>query len=129
MRIRFPGGKKVDVHYKGFTVKTDQPEASGGNNSAPSPFDLFLCSIGACAGFYVLDFCQGRNIPYEDIELILTPERNESKGLIGKINIEIKLPAEFPEKYRDAVVRAAGLCAVKKHLDNPPEFQIQAALK
>lgn len=129
MQICFPGGKRVDALYKGFTVITDQPEAGGGENSAPSPFDLFLCSIGTCAGFYVLDFCQERKIPYQDIELALSTERNQEKGLIGKINIEVKLPAEFPEKYREAVIRAANLCTVKKHLANPPEFQIYVTNK
>jgi ribosomal protein S12 methylthiotransferase accessory factor len=127
--ISFPGGKRVNANYKGFTVKTDQPGGEGGENSAPSPFDLFLCSIGTCAGFYVLDFCQERKIPYEGIELSLTTEKNQTKGLIGKIVIEIKLPAEFPEKYREAVIRVANLCTVKKHLANPPEFQIYTSNK
>lgn len=124
MEIRFPGGQRVDAYYKGFTIRTDQPEAEGGENSAPSPFDLFLSSIGTCAGFYVLNFCRERQIPYEDIQLNLTTERNQAKGLIGKITIEIKLPADFPTQYREAVVRVANLCTVKKHLVDPPEFLI-----
>lgn len=124
MKIYFPGGQKVNADYKGFTIKTDQPEAEGGENSAPSPFDLFLSSIGTCAGFYVLNFCQERKIPYQDIELILNTERNPVKGLVGKITIELKLPDDFPKQYREAVVRAANLCTVKKHLADPPEFHI-----
>jgi len=126
VNIRFTGGQRVDAFYKGFTIRTDQPEADGGENSAPSPFDFFLSSIGTCAGFYVLNFCRERNIPYQDIELTLSAERNKAKGLIGKITIELKLPLDFPQQYREAVVRAANLCAVKKHLADPPEFQIYA---
>ncbi len=124
MLINFPGGKRVQAYYKGFTINTDQPEADGGENSAPSPFDLFLSSIGTCAGFYVLNFCRERDIPYQDIELILSTERNQATGLIGKISIELKLPTGFPKQYREAVVRVANLCTVKKHLADPPEFQI-----
>jgi hypothetical protein len=29
MEISFPGGKKVDSHFKGFTVQTDQHEKAG----------------------------------------------------------------------------------------------------
>jgi ribosomal protein S12 methylthiotransferase accessory factor len=43
---------------------------------------------------------------------------------VDKIDVEIKLPAGFPEKYRTAVVQAAGLCAVKKHLESPPLFNV-----
>lgn len=119
----------MDAFYKGFTIKTDQPEAEGGENSAPSPFDLFLTSIGTCAGFYVLNFCRERNIPYQDIELKLSSERNQAKGLIDKITIEVKLPADFPEQYQEAVVRAANLCTVKKYFANPPEILIYATAK
>lgn len=129
MEIRFTGGQKVEAFYKGFTIRTDQPEAEGGDNSAPSPFDLFLSSIGTCAGFYVLNFCRERNIPYQDIELTLSAERDKAKGLIGKIAIAVKLPVDFPKQYREAVVRAANLCTVKKHLADPPEFQIYATDK
>jgi len=50
MEITFPGGKKVNSTYKGFTVETDQPKDEGGDGSAPEPYDLFLSSIGTCTG-------------------------------------------------------------------------------
>ncbi len=124
MQISFPGGKKVDAEYKGQTIRTDQPEIAGGEGSAPAPFDLFLASIGTCAGIYVLSFCQTRNIPTEAIKLIQRTERDAEKKLITKISIEISLPPEFPEKYREAVVKSAEQCAVKKHILQAPEFEI-----
>jgi putative redox protein len=128
MEVVFPGSKKVNALYKGFIIETDQPEHAGGGGSAPSPFDLFLASIGTCVGFYVLSFCQERSIPTEGLKLNLRAERNEETGLIGKIAIEIRLPREFPKKYGDAVKRAAELCAVKKHLENPPQFEIATTI-
>ena len=128
MEVIFTGSKKVNALYKGFIIETDQPEQAGGSGSAPSPFDLFLASIGTCVGFYVLSFCQERSIPTEGLKLNLRHERNEETGLIGNIAIEIRLPREFPKKYSDAVKRAAGLCAVKKHLENPPRFEIATTI-
>jgi ribosomal protein S12 methylthiotransferase accessory factor len=128
MEVVFPGGKRVNALYKGFAIQTDQPEQAGGGGSAPSPFDLFLASIGACVGYYVLSFCQGRSIPTAGLKLNLQSERNKETGLIGKIAIEILLPAEFPEKYKEAVKRAAELCAVKKHLESPPQFEITTTI-
>jgi putative redox protein len=32
------------------------------SGSAPSPFDLFMLSIGTCAGYYVLTFLQQRGL-------------------------------------------------------------------
>ena len=44
--ITLGGNKKVDAHYRGFTIHSDQPLTSGGDNTALSPFELFLTSNG-----------------------------------------------------------------------------------
>lgn len=124
MEITLGEGRKVSAEYNGHTIMTDQPVQFGGDNSAPAPFDLFLASLGTCAGFYVKIFCLKRNIPTDNIRIIQTMEVEETNGMIGKIKIDIKLPADFPEKYKDAVVNSANLCAVKKHIQHPPEFEV-----
>jgi len=126
MRIRFDGGKRVDVEHRGLTIRTDQPEAVGGNGSAPSPFDLFLASIGACTGYYVLAFCQKRDIPTDGIELSMDLTRNEERHMIERFDISVHLPESFPERYVDACLRSAAQCTVKKHLENPPEIALRA---
>ena len=123
MEVFFPGNKKVYVRHKGFVIETDQPAQSGGDESAPAPFDLFLASIGACAGIYVLSFLEQRGLSAQGAGIVLRTERDPETKLVGKITLEIKLPSDFPEKYRDAVIRAAEMCAVKRHLDNPPAFE------
>jgi len=128
MDIIFPGGKKVEAHYKGFNIQTDQPKNNSGEGSAPTPFDLFLSSIGTCAGVYVLNFCQERNINTDNIKLTLAIDKDNETGMIGKIEIIINLPADFPEKYKQAVIKTAQLCTVKKHLQNPPVIEIKTTL-
>jgi len=118
----------VDAHFGSFTVRTDQPQGYGGENSAPAPFELFLASLAACAGYYVLSFCRMRDIPAEGIILIQRSERDAATKMIGKVTLDIKLPAGFPQKYVPAVMRAAESCAVKKHLENPPAFEVKATL-
>jgi len=120
MIIDFPGGSRVDAHFGSFTVATDQPPAA----SAPSPFEIFLSSIGTCAGIYVLGFCKQRNLPTEGIRIVERINHSSSTGMVEMIGLEIQVPAEFPEKYRDSLIRSAELCAVKKHLEKPPRFDI-----
>lgn len=124
MEIRYEGGKKVTADFRGFTVKTDQPSEDGGENSAPAPFEFFLASIGTCAGFYVLAFCESRRIDARDITLRLLDARSVDGTRLEAVRIEIHLPPEFPEKYRKAVIRSADQCSVKKAIKNPPEFDI-----
>lgn len=124
LTIDFPGESRVDAHFGQFTVRTDQPPAA----SASSPFDLFLASIGTCAGIYVLGFCQQRGLSTEQMSIVERIHRSPSTGMVDKIDLEIQVPPSFPAKYYDSLVRSAELCAVKKHLENPPKFDIKTKL-
>ena len=124
MEIFFPEGKRVDAQYEGFIIQTDQSIKNGGNGSSPEPFNLFLASIGTCAGIYVLSFCQQRKIPTDKIKIMQRMEDSADGKMIGKIIIDIKLPPDFPQKYRKAVISSAQLCAVKKHMEQSPDFSI-----
>jgi ribosomal protein S12 methylthiotransferase accessory factor len=128
IKVELTGGRRVEAEVRGQRVVTDQPRESGGEGSAPAPFDLFLASIATCAGYYVLDFCRARNIPTEGIGLVMRLERNSEKRMIGKVSIEIRLPAGFPERYRTPVVKAAEACSVKKHIQDPPTFELYATV-
>lgn len=122
MIIDFPGGARVDAHFDQYTVRTDQPPMGGGEGSAPTPFAVFLASIGTCAGIYVLGFCRQRSLPTDGIRIIQRAHRDPQTGLVGQIELEIQVPPTFPEKYHESLIRSANMCAVKKHLENPPSF-------
>ena len=124
MIIDFPGGSRVDAHFGSFTVATDQPPVA----SAPSPFEVFLSSIGTCAGIYVLGFCKQRNLPAEGIRIVERINHSRMTGMLESIGLEIQVPPGFPEKYRDSLIRSAELCAVKKTIENPPRFDITTAV-
>ncbi len=124
MKITFPGGVAVNAEVGGFTVRTDQPQQAGGEGAAPSPFDLFLASLGTCAGFFALRFCQQRDLPTEGLSLELDIERDPEKKLPSRVRFVINLPQDFPEKYHSAIIRATDQCAVKRSIADPPEFEV-----
>jgi len=124
MEITFDGGKVITAHLNGHIIRTDQPVKSGGSDTAPAPYDLFLASIGTCAGIYVKSFCDQRGIPTDNIKIIQSVDYNMEKHLPSKIKLDIQLPSDFPEKYKAAVINAAELCAVKKTINHPPKFEI-----
>jgi len=127
MEIVFEGGKVVTALYNGHTIKTDQPLDNGGGDTAPAPFDLFMASIGTCAGIYVKSFCDRRNIPTDNIRIYQDVEYDNETHLPVNVIIDIRLPSDFPEKYKSAVISSAELCAVKRSILNPPVFRIQTS--
>jgi putative redox protein len=108
--VTFPGGLAVDVALFGQTIHTDQ------DGSAPTPYQLFLASIATCAGFYALRFCQERQIATDGLRVTMTHEPE-------KISLAVTAPPDFPEKYREALVRAVDQCKVKRAIANPPAFE------
>jgi putative redox protein len=122
MEIVFPGGARVDAVANGMVITTNQ------DGTAPAPFGLFLASIGTCAGIYVLSFCKQRGLPTDNIRIIQRMDMNPVTHMIEHIELDIQLPPDFPEQYKDAVVRSAELCAVKKHLENPPAFDVHVSV-
>lgn len=125
MKITFPGGAKVNAQWHGFEIKTDQP-APAGEGSAPTPFDLFLASLGTCAGIFALGFIQSRGLSAEGLGIAVQFERDPATHLLSKTVMKITPPKDFPAKYLPALVRSAEQCLVKRTMDNPPKFEITA---
>lgn len=126
MDIVFSGGKKIEARWDNYVVKTDQPSFAGGENSAPAPFFLFMASLGTCAAAYVQGFCEARQISSDGIGLKQRMISDASGQKIERVEIEVNLPADFPEKYEKAVLRVANQCAVKKAIADPPEIVLSA---
>jgi ribosomal protein S12 methylthiotransferase accessory factor len=124
INVTFGGGMKVNAHLKNFTVNTDQSKKGGGDETAPEPFAYFLSSLATCAGFFVLRFCQTRNLSMDGISLHQSSDWDKKTGRVENISLEIELPSSFPEKYAPALIRATNECSVKKALMNPPQIEV-----
>lgn len=128
MVISFPGGACVDATCGDMVIKTDQPVSEGGLRSAPTPFELFLASMGTCAGIYVLSFCQQRGLPTDGVRIIEHVEMDSETHMVSEVKLTIQVPSDFPKKYKTALVRAAELCAVKRHLEHPPAVKLETQI-
>jgi putative redox protein len=128
MIVTFPGRKKVETRIGEHLIRTDQPASGGGEDSAPAPFDLFLAAIGTCAGIYVVGFCQKRELPTEGIRIVQRNHLDPETRVLVRVELDIEVPPSFPEKYRDALVRVADQCAVKKAIQAQPQFEVRTVV-
>ena len=123
VEVLFPGGKKVDARIGGYSIHTDQSVESGGEDSAPEPFEVFLASIATCAGIYAKSFCDQRDLPApRGLEMDMVRMNN---GLLSRLDLVLHVDAGFPARYDSAIVRAMELCAVKKQLREEIETSIR----
>ncbi len=125
-QIHFSGGMKVEAQMNDTLIKADQPVNEGGEGSAPQPFQLFLASIATCAAAYAAGFCEARKLSTDGMSLSMSGEFGPDNKLYTKLSLHLTLPEGFPEKYRASILRVMDLCAVKKQIVKPPEFEITA---
>jgi ribosomal protein S12 methylthiotransferase accessory factor len=123
--VTLPGGRRVDARVRAHVVRTDQPKDNGGEDTAPSPFELFLASIGTCAGIFVQGFCAKRGLSTEGIRIVERPRTDPETGVLASVELEIEVPPTFPEKYRDALVRVVDGCSVKRAVLAGPKFGVR----
>lgn len=128
MIVTLPGGKRVDTRIGAHVIRTDQPVENGGEDTAPSPFQLFLAAIGTCAGIYVAGFCQKRGLPTEGIRLRQRNHLHPETGVLVRVELDIEVPPSFPDKYFEALVRVADQCAVKKAIQAQPVFEVKTVV-
>ncbi|BDG09408.1 OsmC family protein [Anaeromyxobacter paludicola] len=126
--VTFPGGKRVDARLGDHVIRTDQPAAAGGAGSAPTPYELFLASLGTCAGIFVLGFCQQRGLPTDGIRVAQRAHHDPETGALLGVDLDVVVPETFPEKYREALVRVADQCKVKKAIQRQPEFRVRTVV-
>jgi putative redox protein len=125
MRVSFPGGKRVDAELGDFVIRTDQSRKSGGEGSAPEPFAYCLAALGTCAGIYVLSYLQARDLPTEGVEIVQRFERAPGRDAMARVGMKIVLPPTIDPKHHKPIIRSAEQCAVKKLIEQKPEFTIE----
>jgi putative redox protein len=116
VKVNLLDDKMLEANFNGFKL------SSGPGH--PEAYDYFSASTALCAGFYVNAFCEARKIPTKGIEIVQNEERINDDKLNRAVSIVIKLPEDFPAKYKKAVLTAAEQCTVKKVIQNGLEFSL-----
>jgi uncharacterized OsmC-like protein len=122
--VTHEGGLKLVADVRGHRVPTDQPIKAGGADSAPMPLDLIGAALATCIGLAVVQFCAARELPTDSLQVELSQRTTRDPYRVDRYDVSVGLPADFPERYRDAVVRVARTCAAFNTLTHLPTIQI-----
>jgi uncharacterized OsmC-like protein len=122
--VSWEGGTRFTADIRGHKVTVDQPEKSGGEDRAPMPVELLPASLGTCVALYVQRFLATRQLDATGLTVEVTSVGAPNPNRIARFGIEVKIPGGVPEKYRDAVRRAAEGCTVHHTLTHAPEIVV-----
>jgi putative redox protein len=124
MVVEYAGGMKLVAHYRGLEVASDQPEKDGGGNTAMTPTQLMVASLGMCVGVFILYFARRHEIAVEGMRIETDYEMVEGPRRVGKMQVRVEMPGELSDQERATLQRVAEQCVVHNTLTHPPEIDV-----
>lgn len=123
------GSMKHTVAIGRHAFSVDEPVANGGEDTGPTPHDLYDSALGACKALTLLWYARRKNIPLEDIQVSV--ERDDSQERAGTYKLAVTLDlngAALTAAHRDELLRVADKCPVHK-LMTTVTTEVSTALK
>jgi uncharacterized OsmC-like protein len=126
IQVRSLGGDAFAIRIRGHLVVADQPLESGGQDAGPTPTELFVASLAACAAFYAGRFLRRHKISTDDLEV-----RSEFRMSLGdlarveEVTLWVDLPPGFPHERRSALRRVIERCTVHNSIREAPQVRVE----
>ena len=124
MVVRHLGADRFAVEIRGHTITVDQPADVGGDDTAPTPTELFVASLASCVAFYARRYLARHDIPVNGLRVTGSYTAGGRPNRVSSITLRITAPAALPAERRDAFLAVASHCTVHNTLDDPPPVQL-----
>lgn len=124
LRIRYIGGHKFEASARGHVIVSDQPLDNDGSDYGMTPPELFLASLGTCAGYYASEYLRARGLPDSDLEVRVAGFKGEHPPRFGSLRIEVFAP-DLNERHQHGIRRAVESCLIHNTLVDPPAVEIE----
>ena len=122
--VTWDGGVRFTADVRGHKVRVDQPRQGGGEDTAVAPLELVPVALGTCVAYFVHQFLTTRGVDPTGLEVAVGVAGAPNPHRIGRFEVQVRTPAGMPERYREAVVRAAETCTVHHTLTHQPEIVV-----
>lgn len=113
----------VQTELEGFKFITEPPVARGGSGEYPQATRMAVAALLNCMFTGFKSFCEARNLDSDQLELSFEGDLQE--GVLENIRLRLKLPENFPDKYRPALDKVLEGCTVKKIMNHLPDFRVE----
>jgi len=105
----------------------DQPvSVPGGQDRGPSPLDVMVASVAACAHYFAAAYLQGRGLAVEGLTVEIDAEKERVPvSRIGRLIMRIKLPAGLSDRHIAGIERAIKSCPAYGTLLHSPSVDLE----
>ena len=127
MRVEHRGGDKFDINVRGHVVRVDQPVKDRGEDTAPTPTELFIASLASCVAFYARRYLARHDLPTDGLAVEATFNMGSKPARVAGIDMRLIVPAGVPADRLDALLAVATHCTVHNTLTSEPDVSITLA--
>lgn len=124
MCVRHVGGDRFEIDVRGHVIAVDQPVEDGGDDTAPTPTELFVAGLTSCVGFYARRYLVRHGLPDDGLAVSSTFEMAAKPARVATVDVEIKLPESVPAHRREALLAIASHCTVHNTLTHRPRIRV-----
>ena len=120
-------GDRFAIEIRGHTVVVDQPLNAGGNDSGPTPTELFVASLAGCVAHYARRYLARHQLPDRDLRVAAEFSIVDRPARVGSITVTLHIPTGVPAERQAALLAVASHCLVHNTLEDPPRVRVQWA--
>ena len=102
------------VRVRDHVLVVDEAETLGGEDSGPSPHDLYDAALGACKALTVLWYANRKHIPVEDVAVTIERDATNERAGTYRLRASLALTGQLSEAQRQELLNVAGKCPVHK---------------
>jgi len=125
VRVDYEGGDRFRIAVRQHTVTVDQPASDGGEDTAPTPTELFIASLASCVAFYARRFAARHDIPTDGLAVTAEFSMASHPARVGEITLQLHVPAELSSEQQASLLAVTSHCTVHSTLMQPPEVRIE----
>lgn len=121
------GGDRFDINVRGHVIRTDQPLGDGGEDTGPTPTELFIASLSGCVAFYARRYLERHSLPTDGLAVEADFSMGSRPARVARIDVRVTVPAAVPAERREALLAVASHCTVHNSLTAVPEISVAFA--
>ena len=122
--VRHESGDRFRVSVRGHDVVVDQPQTG---DAGPTPTELFVASLAACAGFYARRFLSRHGVADGELSVSCDFGWAPDHSRVESIAIRIETPDGVPDELRAPLERVLDHCTVHESLHVAPAITFEIA--
>ena len=125
MDVRFVAGEAYEVTVRGHRLVVDQPADAGGQDSAPTPTELFVASLATCVAFYAGRYLTRHGYSREGLAVSVGYDMaSDRPARVSGVRLTVRVPAGLPPQRWAALRAVVSHCTVHNSLAVPPSVTI-----